>query len=130
MIFPPFESAPFGPVNFMIKTRRNALLWNEIFSMVHHSQLVLNFFRTRYNEFRSPNIFRASFFYGQLTCISIDIQNFFFIHLCLGKNACTYTHVESDDQKQQNLQQNWSQKTVLSVHCVPQKTTNEGKNFL
>lgn len=87
--FLPFQCAPLGPANFMIKKAgkkkqfalldRNAIQWC----------IIPNLFS--FNKFRSPNIFRTTFFYGQLTCISIDIQNYFYSFVCPKKNACTHT---------------------------------------
>lgn len=87
------NAAPFGPVNFMKKSRarKNRIVEMKLLSMVHHFQLV-SYFWTRFNEFRSPNKFPATFFYGQLTCISIDIQNLFFI--CVPKKKCMHTSAQ------------------------------------
>lgn len=54
-------------------------------------------------------------FTGQLTCISIDIQNLFFI-CCFreDKNAFAQTHI--DDQKQQKSHKSWFAKTN-EMHC-------------
>lgn len=86
-------------------------------------------FGTRFNEFRSPNLFRTTFFYGQLTCISIDIQNLFIFFVSFVSQKCMHTHTRADEKrpKAAEVPQNWSQK--LFFHCASRsETTRRERN--
>lgn len=64
MIFPPFESCSIWTSKFHDKNRKKCIVveWNVFNGASFPTCSEHIFFRTRYNEFRSPNIFRASFF--------------------------------------------------------------------
>lgn len=107
----------------MIKTsqRRIALLENKnVFN--GGASTCFNFFGCGldfFNEFRSPKINSSNFFYGQLTCISIDIQNlfsFYCFHLCPKK--CMHTHSSGTEKRTKNGSSSRSSIKFSHKNCV------------
>lgn len=72
-----------------------------------------------FNEFRSPKINSSNFFYGQLTCISIDIQNlfsFYCFHLCPKK--CMHTHSSGSEKRTKSGSSSRSSIKFSHKNCV------------